>query len=141
MSVITNRGLAGRIISASQNYSILQPITHRNTSIAARLEEANVNGILVWVQGNTFLLKNIAKTQQVQAGDNVLTSQYSTLYPADLYIGRVIDVRDEPNTLFRRITVAPFVEFAALSSVLIDLRQRNAELTQLEQSIREQSGE
>lgn len=135
MTVITDRGLVGFVLSSSDNYSLVQLIMNRDTRIAAKLERSRMDGIVVWEGGEFLLLKNVAKSQDVKVGDPILTSGYSVTYPADLVIGWVADVRDEPNSLFRRVAITPAVDFSTVEEVFVDTQLVDPERVELEKSL------
>lgn len=131
MSVQTDHGLVGHVLSVSDNYALVQLILNRDTRIAVKAERTRIDGIIVWEGGEYLLLKNVAKTQDVQAGDMVVTSGFSSLFPAGVYVGRINEVRDEPNSLFRRITVTPSVSFSTLEQVFVSTQKPSSEMESL----------
>ncbi len=131
MSVQTDHGLVGHVLSASDNYALVQLILNRDTRIAVKVERTRIDGIIVWEGGEHLLLKNVAKTQDVQAGDMIVTSGFSSLFPSGVYVGRVNDVRDEPNSLFRRITITPTVSFSTLEQVFVSTQKPSPEMESL----------
>lgn len=132
MCCITDAGLVGVIIGVSDHYAVVQLLLNRDTRVAAKVQRSRVDGIIAW-EGETYLtLKNIPKSFDVQAGDVVLTSNYSSRYPANLVIGRLTQVEDENNSLFRRVVVEPAVNFATLEQVFIVEYIPNTERLELE---------
>ena len=119
MACITDAGLVGIIVGASPNYAVVRLLHNRDTRIAARVYRSNVDGILQW-EGEEFVnLKDVPRTADVKVGDLVLTSQYSSRFPPNIIIGRVKEVREEENSLFRKILVEPAVDFSTLSQVFV----------------------
>ncbi|HBB26066.1 MAG TPA: rod shape-determining protein MreC [Bacteroidetes bacterium] len=119
MSVISDAGLVGIVIGASEHYAILQLLINRDTRVSAKVQRTRVDGIIQWEGENTLVLKNVPRTLDVQDGDRILTSNYSPRYPANIVIGIVRQSTDEPNTLFRRIVVEPAVNFSTLEQVFV----------------------
>jgi rod shape-determining protein MreC len=135
MAVQTDRGLAGHVLATSDNYSLVQMILNRDTRIAVKVERTRIDGIIVWEGGEYLLLKNIAKTQDIRAGDMIVTSGFSSMFPSDVYVGRITDVSDEPNSLFRRITVTPMVNFSTLEQVFVNTKKPTPEREELEEIV------
>ncbi|MFW5701969.1 MAG: rod shape-determining protein MreC, partial [Bacteroidota bacterium] len=52
-------------------------------------------------------------------GDEIITSNYSNKYPAEIPIGEIASVGDDPGSLFLRIEVRPFVNFSTLQQVFV----------------------
>jgi rod shape-determining protein MreC len=137
MSVISDAGLVGIVIGASEHYSILQLLINRDTRVSAKVQRTRVDGIIQWEGENTLVLKNVPRTLDVQEGDRILTSNYSPRYPANIVIGTVRQSTDEPNTLFRRIVVEPAVNFSTLEQVFVVDAKAIQERSVLERAVDE----
>ena len=94
MSCITDAGLVGIVIGASQHYAVLQLLINRDTRVSAKDQRAR--------------------------------------YPANIVIGRVVDVGDESNSLFRRVVVEPAVNFATLEQLFVVDTRSSSERAELE---------
>jgi len=135
MACITDAGLVGIIVGASPHYAVVRLLHNRDTRIAARVYRTNVDGIIQW-EGEEFVsLKDVPRTADVKVGDLVLTSQYSSRFPANIIIGYVREVREEENSLFRKVLVEPAVDFSSLSQVFVMDWLPNPERIALEDSI------
>jgi rod shape-determining protein MreC len=131
----TDAGVVGTVVSASDNFALIQLIIDRDARIAARIERTGIDGIVAWEGEQNLIIKNIPKSYDVQAGDLLVTSNYSNKYPSGIPVGRVTEVRDEPNSLFRRILITPAVNFSSLEQLYVVLYVPNPERAQLEQEI------
>lgn len=131
MPVRTDAGLVGVVLGYSQNYSIIEVIRNRNVKISAVVQRTGYNGIVVWEEGEYFYLNNIPSSFDVQKGDVVLTSNYSNKYPVDIPIGEIVDVRNDPSTLFHKIYIKPFVNFNTISEVFVIQQVPDPERTRL----------
>ncbi len=134
-AVVTDAGLVGTVIGASPHYAVLQLLLNRDTRISARVYRSNVDGIIVWEGEQTLLLKDIPLSYDVKVGDIVVTSSYSILYPSNVVIGRVAQVGEESNSLFRKVTIKPSVDFGTLEQVFVIDRLPNPERMVLEDSV------
>jgi rod shape-determining protein MreC len=83
------------------------------------IQRNNIDGIVVWEGGENFIFKNIPESFDVAAGDEIITSNYSNKYPAEIPIGNIISVKPDPGSLFLRIEVKPHVNFATLQQVFV----------------------
>lgn len=137
MSCITDAGLVGIVIGASPHYAVLQLLLNRDTRVSAKVQRSRVDGIIEW-EGETYLvLKGVPRSLDVQAGDVILSSSYSPKYPANIVIGRVTQVGEEPNSLFRRVVVEPAVNFATLEQLFVVDARASAERAELERRVEE----
>jgi rod shape-determining protein MreC len=135
MPVRSDAGLVGSIIGTSNNYSQIELITNRNVRIATKIQRTNISGILVWEGGRNFLLKNIPGSFDIQIGDVVLTSNHCNKYPPDVPIGQIIKIEDDPQSLFKRVEVSPFVDFSSIQEVFIMEFQPDPEREKLIQDL------
>ena len=135
MPIVTDAGLVGRIIATSENYSIGQIILNRDFRATAKIQRSRVDGILAWEGGDFTLLKNVAKTLDVGVGDVVVTSEYSSMFPANIKIGVVAKVTEQPGNLFKRIEIANSVDFSKVEEVFVVQYHPNPERIQLEEEV------
>lgn len=127
MPIVNDQGLVGFVYSSALHHAIVQTILDKDTRIAAKTERSRVNGIIAWEGGTNLYLTNVAKTEDVHEGDIVVTSDYSSRYPADITIGRIIEKKDEPTTLFWKLRVEPAVHFSSLEYVFVGLQSPDEE--------------
>lgn len=137
MTVMTDAGIAGLIIAASKNYSLVRLLINRDSRVAAKIQRSRIDGILVWEDDQTMIMKNIPKSYDVKVGDDVITSEYSNRFPQNIMIGRVTDVRADSSSLFRKIIVMPAVNFSSLEQVFVVKMLPNKERVALEREIEE----
>lgn len=137
MTVMTDAGIVGLIIASSNNYSLVRLLINRDSRVAAKVQRSRIDGILVWEGDQTLLMKNIPKSYDVKVGDDVITSEYSNRFPTNIPIGKVTEVRDEANSLFRKILVQPSVNFTSLEQVFVVKMLPNPERVALEKEIEE----
>jgi rod shape-determining protein MreC len=138
MAVVNYEGLVGYVNFVSENYCTVQTMLDRNTRIAARIERTLVNGIVSWENTEMLWLKNIPKTEDVRVGDVLLTSSYSSRYPPNIPVARVVAVSEEQNSLFHKIQAEPVVRFATLDYVIVSRQQPSAERLMIEEMLEKQ---
>lgn len=107
MAVITDAGLIGRVFATSSSFALVESLINTTVKVAAKVERSRVEGIIGWDGGPNLLMRGVPKALDVEIGDKIVTSEYSVYFPSDVPIGTVTKLEDEPNSLFRRIIVAP----------------------------------
>ncbi|MBL7973625.1 MAG: rod shape-determining protein MreC [Candidatus Kapabacteria bacterium] len=137
MTVVTDAGLVGVVIGTSKSYALVQVVLNRDSRISAKIQRTHDDGIITWEGTENLVMKNIPKVQDVQAGDIITTSEYSTKYAKDIVIGSVLEVTSEGNSLFRKIIVKPAVSFSSLEQVFVVLQQPDPERLELEKKMEE----
>lgn len=91
MGLITNEGIVGIVINANNNFSRAISILNSNTRISASVKGKGYFGNLVWknLDPTRMSLEAIPKHAQLSVGDSIVTSGYSTIFPPDVYIGKI----------------------------------------------------
>lgn len=133
MPIISESGLVGRVIVTSSHYSVGQLMLNKDFRASAKIQRSSVDGIIEWDGSDFVRLKNIAKMQDVQVGDIVVTSEYSNLFPRSIKIGIVSGISEKPGSLLKEISVAPSANFTTLEQVFVIRVTPDPERTALEQ--------
>jgi rod shape-determining protein MreC len=116
--VMSGLGIVGRIVLVSNGDSQVQLITNPDASIGVMLEKTRLPGVLRG-SGNSLLEMNyISNTEQVEAGDLVVTSGLDGVYPKGLPVGRVVESR-KGNSVFLIIKVEPSTDLIHLEEVSV----------------------
>lgn len=131
MPVITDKGLVGKIVATSGNFSIAQILLNKDLRISAKDQRSRVDGILSWDGENKLQLKNVSKSSDVLVGDVIITSEYSNHFPPGIPIGYALTAGTVDN-LFKKIEVEPFVNFETLEEVFVLKYLSNEERQNLE---------
>ncbi len=132
MPVVTDAGLVGLVVAVSPHYSVVNILLNTDFRASAKVQRSRVDGIVAW-DGQSLILKNVPKSRDVKPGDVVITSEYSDMFPDDVRIGVVNDVRDQPSSMFKSVTITPSVDFVRLEEVFVVEYRSDAERQLLEQ--------
>jgi rod shape-determining protein MreC len=135
MAAISPDGsIVGVVVEVNDNYSKIMSLLHRNSKVSAMLKRDRVAGSIEWdgLDPNTLVLKNISKSAMPKVGDTVLTSPYSSNFPAQLMIGRVMSVIQDPSSNFLTLNVKATTNFFNLEYIYLVENKRMAEQKQLE---------
>lgn len=132
MPIVTNEGLVGKVVTTSSRYAVGQILWNKDFRASAKVERGRVDGILLWEGGEHLLLKNVAKTLDVQQGDVVVTSEYSNVFPRGIKIGVVSRTSQSPGALFQSIEITPSVDLSRIEQVFVITRTPDEERIALE---------
>jgi rod shape-determining protein MreC len=135
MPIVSDAGLVGRVIGVSGGYAIGQVMLNKEFRASAKVQRGRVDGIVAWEGGSHLRLRNVAKTLDVQPGDVVMTSEYSSVFPPGIRIGVVADIGHDPSSLFQNIDITPAVDFARLEGVFVIIASADSARTSLEQRL------
>jgi rod shape-determining protein MreC len=92
--VVANDGLVGVVRHVNDEFAVVMSLLHRQTRISARHKKSGALGSLVWPGRSSqyMSLLDVPKDVILAAGDSIVTSGYSTMFPAGLMIGTITDV-------------------------------------------------
>ena len=135
MAAISPDGsIVGIVVEVNDNYSKIMSLLHRNSKVSAMLKRDKVAGSIEWdgVDPNILVLKNISKSAAPKIGDTVLSSPYSSNFPAQLMIGKIISIIKDPASNFLTLNVKASTNFFKLEYLYIIENKRMSEQKQLE---------
>lgn len=107
MGIINEKGLVGIVSDISQNYATGISLLNLQTNISVRIKRTQEIGELKW-EGRSvqkMTMNSVPSHSLVDRGDSIVTSGYSTIFPADLFIGIVEEVKDDVRSGFKSLTV------------------------------------
>jgi rod shape-determining protein MreC len=121
MGVITSQGVVGIVKNVSTHYSTVMSMLHKDIRISARFKNNNYFGSLAWEGTDPTLavLKDIAKHVSFKAGDTVVTTTYSAVFPENILIGTVASFDIKPGENFYNIQIKLSTNFSNLTYVYI----------------------
>jgi rod shape-determining protein MreC len=119
--------LVGRISEAGPNFATVTLISDRSSTVIGQTEASTATGEVVGQLGGALIMQNIASTEKVQPGEQVLTPGIEiaggirSSYPKGLLIGEVTDVRKDPNSVVQTAYLLPQIDLDKLAYVLVIL--------------------
>ena len=136
MAVISPDGsIVGVVVEVNENYSKIMSLLHRNSKVSAMLKRDRIAGSIEWdgKSPDILLLKNISKSASPKIGDTVLTSPYSSSFPAQLMIGRVTSIIKDPSSNFLTLNIKSATNFYNLEFVYLVQNKRMEAQADIEQ--------
>lgn len=118
MPVLNPKGLIGLIVDVAENYSVVRTLNNSNLNIAVTMQRTNLDGVLSF-DGRNLVIKNIPATYDVQIGDRVETSSFSSLFPPAVPVGVVGKKESSILGLLHNITIVPFANISAVNNLFI----------------------
>ncbi len=117
--VIYSNGIVGKVISTSQNYSIVLPFNHYNFHLGIMLKRNKLQGILESnIYGKSYMTM-VKLGADIKLGDVVVTSNISSIFPKGYPVGTVTKLIEEPNKLFVKAEISTFVDPSSLDQIII----------------------
>ena len=136
MAAISPDGsIVGVVVEVNDHYSKIMSLLHRNSKVSAMLKRDRIAGSIEWdgKSPDILLLKNISKSASPKIGDTVLTSPYSSSFPAQLMIGRVTSIIKDPSSNFLTLNIKSATNFYNLEFVYLVENKRLDAQSDIEQ--------
>jgi rod shape-determining protein MreC len=124
--VVTEDGLVGLVTEVTANGARVTLLTDQASAVSALVLQSGAAGIIRHgpSDGSALVLDRVGKDELVTEGDLVITAGWRTgnlesLYPRGIPIGMVASVGQQDVDLYKRIQVAPLVDFDSLAEVIV----------------------
>jgi rod shape-determining protein MreC len=124
MGVITPEGVVGKVLAVFPATSQVLLLSDRESGVGALLATSRSHGP-VRGTGDLLLvgLDYISKDIPVSVGEVILTSGQDRIFPKDLPVGTVAEIKNDPRSPFHEILVRPSARLDRLEEVLVLLRR------------------
>lgn len=134
--VISAAGVVGKVQAVSAHYARVASVLNSKMVVAAQLKRDGTSCSVKWPEGTDFsraLLDQILRQTRLVVGDTVVTSGYSSVFPAGVFIGTVESFTTEPNKNFLTVRLRLGVDFSRLTYVYVVPAPPTPERDSLEQ--------
>jgi len=134
MPVVTHEGIVGRIFRTSGSVSDVLTILDHQSSIDSLIQRSRTRGIVEGVSESSCQMKYALRTDQVEIGDQVVTSGLGETFPKGVSMGVVTRVEKKNYGVSQIIEIKPSVDFSKLEEVIVLLNvksEKNPELSLL----------
>ena len=133
MGVIDGNGVVGIVYKTSPSYSLVISVLNSKSSISCKIIGSEYFGYLKWEYGDSryAYLKDLPRHAEFNLGDTVVTSGYSTVFPAGVMVGTVDDMSDS-NELSYLLKIKLATDFGKLGNVRVISRNGQGEQRELE---------
>jgi len=120
MAVIAPGGIVGRVVMPSARSAKVQLLIDRNAAAGAIIERTRAQGVAMGTGDSRLRFEYMSEAFDIAIGDVVVASGIDGIYPKGFVIG-TIDGLEKAGGSYRRVTIKPAVDFAALEEVLVVL--------------------
>jgi rod shape-determining protein MreC len=124
--VVTKDGLVGLVTDVTSNGAKVTLLTDQSSAVSAMVLKGGAAGIIRHGSSDSsaLVLDRVGKDELVEEDDLVITAGWrsgnlESLYPRGIPIGTVKSVGQQDVDLYKRIQVAPLVDFDSLSEVIV----------------------
>jgi len=135
MPVINDLGLVGIVSDVANEYALVNTLRNSELKLAVKNQRSRFDGVLEW-NSSQLIIKNVPKTFDMEVGDRIVTSDFSSKFPPSIPVGIVVGGNRDKTGLFNNVEVKPFVDLIRIENVfVVDLvqsyKKNNVELNLL----------
>ncbi|MFT4533043.1 MAG: rod shape-determining protein MreC [Saprospiraceae bacterium] len=100
MGVLSEEGILGIVKNVSADYSHVVSVLNSQTRISCTVKPYAYPGNLIWknLDPKFMTLESIPKHVAISIGDTVVTNGYSTIFPANIEVGTVAEVKTDKGS-------------------------------------------
>ncbi|MGE3268681.1 MAG: rod shape-determining protein MreC [Chloroflexota bacterium] len=121
MTVISWRGVVGRVNRVGPSSSKVLLITDTSSSISGRVQssESRVTGIIKGRPEGGLVMQRIPQEETLQTGETVVTSDFGGLMPEGLVIGQVVQIRRKDVDVMQEAIIEPSADMKRLERLYV----------------------
>lgn len=120
-AVIFEDNFIGKVASVSPSASSIQLLADPDSKVAAfsQNKEGKAKGVLMGRFGTDMILDKILHEEKISSGDLVYSEGLEGFLPRGLVLGRVTEVLERENEVFKQAKVAPVFDIRDLELVFV----------------------
>jgi rod shape-determining protein MreC len=103
MIVLNKDTLLGKVKKVYETNSVVELITKNGIYTSILVGDGNYLGVLKGVNSEELAVEYITNDIEIEAGDRVITSGVSDVYPKGLYLGDIISVKNDDDYLYKEV--------------------------------------
>ncbi len=135
--VVSGGSVVGVTRAVGEHYAEVMSLLHRQSRISAALQRAGYFGVLTWrgLDPQAVFLDEVPRHAELIAGDTVITSGYSAMFPRGIVVGTVDTFWLRPGSDFYDIRVHLGHDPTKIDYAYIIRRRPDDERVRFEESI------
>jgi len=120
MGVITDRGIIGIVRQVSKHFSLVYSFLDIDESISSIIKRTNTFGPLIWDGTNIkyAIMSEVPVHTLFSVGDTIVSSGYSTIYPANIPLGIIESSEVKEGTQYN-LKIKLFENYSSLKFVYV----------------------
>jgi rod shape-determining protein MreC len=122
MGVVTPDGIVGKVLEAFSGTSEVLLLTDKDSGVGALLAGSRIQGPVGGSGEPLLTMKYVSNDENVALGQQVLTSGEDKIFPKDLPVGTIAEIK--PGSPFKQIRVKPAANLDRLEEVLVLLTRQ-----------------
>jgi rod shape-determining protein MreC len=140
MGVACGQGVVGVTFLCSDHYSVVVPVLNISSSrISCTIRNRGYFGVLRWYgeESGYAYVEDIPRHARFKRGEWVETNGYSSIFPAGVLVGKIVEVYNSRDGLSYKLKVRLSTDFGTLRDVVVISDKSIAERMRLMQAARD----
>ncbi len=120
MAVLSPQGIAGVVVTTSENYSRVMSVLHSSFELTPFIPALNLRqGVIKWegTDPRFGMLKEVNRTEDVKVGQLILSSNYSSIFPPGIPVAKVKATNKAYQQQYQQIHIEFATDFSRLHYV------------------------
>jgi len=117
MGVITPEGVVGKVMEAYRDASQVLVVTDRDSGVGAMIADSRIQSPVGGTGEPLLNMKYVGNDDEVAVGSRVVTSGMDRIFPKDLPVGVITQVK--PGGQYKQIRVKPSANLEKLEEVIV----------------------
>ncbi len=119
MALLAPSGIVGYVIGVSDKFSVAISVLNIDFRSSGKIKDSDYYGSILWdgVSNEYVTMTEIPKYAQLEKGDTITSTTYSSIFPADINIG-VIDSYELVNGTYYKAKIALTQQMGRLENVI-----------------------
>jgi rod shape-determining protein MreC len=117
MGVITPDGVVGKVVESYRDTAQVLLLTDKDSGVGAMLADSRLQSPVGGTGEPILMMKYIATDDPVTVGEHVVTSGMDRIFPRDLPVGTVTEIKQ--GRPFQHVRVRPAANLARLEEVIV----------------------
>lgn len=117
MGVITPEGVVGKVVEVFDDTTEVLLLTDKDSGVGAMIGNSRIQSPVGGTGEPLLAMKYVANDDAVNVGERVVTSGMDKIFPRDLPIGTIAEIK--PGNPFKTIRVRPSANLSRLEEVIV----------------------
>lgn len=118
-AVVPGGLLVGKVAEVFNSFSKVTLITDPKSSVNSIIQTSRANGVVNGSYATGVKLEMINQSEDLAVGDLVITSGLEDKIPKGLIVGKVLQVEESANSIFKSAQIDMFVDFNRIEEIFI----------------------
>lgn len=143
MGVMSNTGIVGYVVDASEHFSLVKTVLSKEFNLSAKHKKSQFFGLIKWDGSDPSLaqLKGIPNDAPIDEGDSIVTKGASGFFPANIPIGIVEKIESEAGHPHYFIDIKLANNFKSTFNVYVLENLYKKEMKNLESKVQKKRNE